>query len=283
MQHRLVLSAAVVALIAATTAGPAPAARADEYPSSLALPVAFAGGPATPEVSNLGSFDGSSVAYRDGSGTRLESIRYRPRQRRRYEESSGPAYRANAYGQVHGGFFDPNGDAANGAVFGFRLGSSFEDRVQLGVGMDWSHRSDRSTAVVGSAPLPGGGNIERRRDLASSSSDLVPMLAFIQVSPIGTSQAGPYFGVGGGYEALFVSAQDFATREDFNATFDGWGWQAWGGFLFPLAERTRLNLEVFANGGELDREVDDPLTRLTYREIVNVDGAGMRLGLNWSF
>ena len=283
MQKRVMLSAAVAALLAATSAQAQPAARAGEAPSSLALPIGYVDDLAGDAGSlGAGSSDGAVASFRDGDGTMFRSIRYRPRARRRYDTWASP-YRSNAYAQLHGGFFDPNGDASNGSVFGFRFGTSLEDRAQLGVGLDWSHRADRSTAVVGTAPLPGGGTIERRRDLASMSSDLLPVQAFVQVSPMGLSQAGPYFGVSGGYEALFVSATDFATGSDYNATFDGWGWQAWGGFAFPLAERTRLTAEVFTNGGQLDREVDDPVSGLTYREIVNVDGAGLRFGLSWAF
>ena len=213
--------------------------------------------------------------------TTHESIRYRPRWRdepsRRYGSDN-----LNGYVQLHGGVFDPTGDVSNGALFGLRAGTNVDDRVQVGVQLDWSHRGDRQTEVVGSGSLPGGGSVERRRELSSVSSDLVPVMAFVQVAPTGTHQ-GPYVGVAGGYQALFVSAQDFSTGDDFSATYDGWGWQFYGGYAFPISSVTRLTLEAFANNAQLDRNVDDPATGVTYREIVDGGGAGLRGGVSWSF
>ncbi len=215
--------------------------------------------------------------------TTYQSIRYRPRWRREssYPGSSG---HTGGYLQLQGGVFDPVGDLSNGAMFDMRLGTSVDDRVQLGVQVDWSHRSDHQTAVIGSGTLPGGGTVERRRELSSVSSDLVPLMGFIQISPVGTHQ-GPYVGVAGGYQALFISATDFTTtpNQDFNATYDGWGWQFYGGIAFPLSGVTHLTIEGFSNAGDLDRKVDDPSTGVTYREVVDAGGAGIRGGVSWSF
>ena len=216
------------------------------------------------------------------ANTTYESIRYRPRSRR-YDgydrSSSGPM---DGYLQLQGGVFDPAGDVSNGAMFGMRVGSNVDDKVQVGMQLDWSHRSDHQTAVIGSGALPGGGTVERRRELSSVSSDLVPLMAFIQVAPTGTHN-GPYIGLAGGYQALFLSAQDFATNEDFNATYDGWGWQFYGGYAFPLSGITRLTVEAFTNSASLDRKVDDPVSGVTYREIVDAGGSGVRGGVSWSF
>jgi hypothetical protein len=216
--------------------------------------------------------------------TTNESIRYRPRWRR--GSNSNPARSSSSmdgYMQLQGGVFDPSeNDISNGAMFGMRVGSSIEDKIQVGFQMDWAHRSDKQTEVVGSGPLPGGGTVERRRELSSVSSDLVPLMAFFQVSPTGT-HTGPYLGLAGGYQALFVSAEDFATGDDFDATYDGWGWQAYAGYAFPLSSVSRFTVEGFLNDGDLDRNVDDPVTGVTYREIVDVGGAGIRGGISWSF
>lgn len=211
--------------------------------------------------------------------TRNESIRYRPRWREPhyYNESN----RVNGYFQLHGGFFNPEGGFSNGAVVGARVGSNIEDHVQIGVGVDLSHRSDRQSQIVGTGSLPGGGSAERRVDLSEASANLMPVLAFLQIAPGGGRSGGPYLGIAGGYEALFLHATDFQTGADFNATYDGWGWQYYGGFAFPLSGQMRLNVEGFANQGDLDRKVRD--SGVTYREVVNVNGAGMRGGLSWTF
>ena len=217
--------------------------------------------------------------------TTYESIRYRPRDRRGHGYDTHESSYSNSldgYMQIHGGVFNPSGDVSNGAMFGMRVGSSVDDKVQVGMQLDWSHRSDRQTEVIGNGPLPGGGSVERRRELSSVSSDQLPLMAFVQVAPTGTHQ-GPYVGLAGGYQALFVSAQDFATGQDFNATYDGWGWQFYGGYAFPLSSVTRLTIEAYTNSAQLDRKVDDPISGITYREIVDGGGAGVRGGVSWSF
>jgi len=278
MKSRLLCLAAMAAF-AAVPASLALAAPADPA-SSLALSTVGVFGVA-PDVAPV-AFGGGFAQAPSGDGTRLESIRYyRPRARRpRYDyEDRSSRQSSSVYMQIHGGFFDPSGDVSDGALFGVRLGTSIDDRVQLGVSADWTHRSDRQSQVIGTAPIPGGGTVERRIDLAKTSSDLFPLLVFLQVSPGGN--AGPYFGVAGGYEALFISAEDFNTGDNYDATYDGWGWQAYAGFAIPLASRSRFNVEGFLNNGELDRDIEDG--GLTYREIVNVDGAGLRAGFSWTF
>jgi hypothetical protein len=215
------------------------------------------------------------------NGTTLEAIRYRPRRHRGRSWGDTDGGGSRGFGQIHGGFFDPDGDLSNGVLFGFRIGSSFDERLHLGVGMDWNHRSDRQTSVVQEVPIPGGGTAERRLELSRSSSDLFPIMASLEVSPGGRLPVIPYFGVGGGYEVLFVSAEDFTTGEEFDATYGGWGWQAWAGIGFPLSSTNRINAEVFLNNADVDRDVDDPAG--TFKEIISMDGVGMRFALNWGF
>ncbi len=234
------------------------------------------------EIANSSSERSLEREQHQGFGDRLESIRYRPRWRQR-ERERGDGGQTTGYVQFHGGFLSPSDDQSNAALFGMRVGSNMDDHVQLGLGMDWSHRSDHQSTVIGSGTLPGGQPVERRVDLASVSSDLLPVLAFVQIAPTGSRAGGPYVGIAGGWEALFVSAQDFNTQEDFDATYTGWGWQFYGGFAFPLSSTTRINLEGFTNSGDLDRDVHDPVTGQEYREIVDAGGAGLRAGVSFGF
>jgi hypothetical protein len=118
-------------------------------------------------------------------------------------------------------------------------------------------------------------------ELARSSSDLFPMLASVQVSPAPGMGIVPYIGAGAGWEVLFISGDDFTTGDKFDATYGGWGWQAWAGVAIPTSHWTKLNAEVFLNRSEVSRDVDDGAGRFT--ETVNMDGAGMRFGLTWGF
>src|SRR5262249_1569650 len=100
--------------------------------------------------------------------------------------------------------------------------------------------------------------------------------------PAGDLPVVPYFGIGGGYEVLFLNAKDFQTGEKFDGTFGGWGWEAWGGAALPLSGNTRLAAEVFTNTASVERDVDDP-SGATFHEVVDLDGVGMRFGVNWGF
>jgi len=258
----------ILALAAASLVAASGTVRADQLTPSTFTPSAFA----LPII----GFDAASPT----NPVSLEAVRYRPRSRYR-EYDSGP--RNESLTQFHLGFFDPEGDADNGFVAGMRGGPLVDPHIQIGAGVDWVHRSDRQSAVIGSTPGPGGTTITTRRELASSSSNLFPVMGFLQVQADQDLPFIPYFGVSGGYEVLFLSAEDFNTGDSFDATYGGWGWQAWGGAALPLSGRSRLSGELFVNGGEAHRDVDDPTTGGVVREIVSLNGVGMRFGLNWGF
>ena len=220
-----------------------------------------------------------------GGAPRSEYTRFRPRRRRApdpepYYRDRGP--RPETFSQLHVGFMDPEGPETAGFLAGFRGGLSVDRNLQIGGQVDWRHRSNAETFVVSEGPGPGGTVITTRSDLARSSSDLVPLMAFIQVSA-GDNEIVPYFGAGAGVEVLHLAATNFQTGEEFDGTFSGFGWQIWGGVGMPLSGRTKLNAEAFYNAAELSRDVEDVATGQQFRETVDMDGAGMRVGLSWGF
>lgn len=279
MSRSLRSAAAIIVALACSTAAHAGSAidRASTV-SAFALPIELA-----PTVTPTIASGDAALAGTSVSGPRLESIRYRPRRRPRNPDREDYGTRSTGFTQIHGGFFDLEGDPPSAFLFGVRGGTSIEEKIQLGVNLDLSHRSDKDAVVLTEVPLPGGGTAERRTVLAESSTNLLPMMVFLQVTPGVDMPIAPYFGIAGGYEVLFLSAEDFTTGDEYDATFGGWAWQAWGGVAMPLSGRTRLMAEVFLNNGDLERDVDDPDTGQSFREIVSVDGAGMRFGLSWGF
>ena len=226
----------------------------------------------------------ASTPFLQGSylvGTRYESARYRPRRARGYRESYGP--RPRAVTQLHAGYLDPDGPADPGFLAGLRVGQQFQDVVEVGFGADWRNKSGRSTEVLQSTTGPSGETIVVRRELSRYSSNLFPMMVYLQVSGPSHLALVPYAGVAASYQALFLSADDFQTGQSFDATYDGFGWQLWGGARLPLSGRTGLSGEVFMNQAELDRDAFDPTTGETIREIVSTDGIGARFGITWGF
>ena len=187
--------------------------------------------------------------------------------------------------QIHVGFFDPSDNFSTGFEGGFRMGPQVDPHVQIGLAVDWWHKSESSTMDLGSVPLPGGSGSERLV-LSKTSADLMPILAFVQVSGDENLPVIPYGGFGVGYEWLFVSADNYLTSESFEQTFGGFGWQAWGGAGIPLDGRTRINGEVFYNGSEVGSDVDVYIADFgpaTVRDVVKMNGLGMRFGISWGF
>jgi hypothetical protein len=179
--------------------------------------------------------------------------------------------------QVHAGFFDPTHGFSTGFVGGFRMGPQVDPRVQIGLAMDWWHRSERTTMDLGQVPMSGGA-VSEELILSRASADLLPILLFVQVSGDENMSVIPYGGFGVGYEWLFLTGDDYRTNESFEQTFGGFGWQAWGGAGLPLDGRTRINGEVFYNGSEVGGDVD-----VYIRRVVNMNGLGMRFGIAWGF
>jgi hypothetical protein len=226
--------------------------------------------------------DAESPAIAGGflASTRYESSRYRPR-RERYRE--GGSWRARGVSQLHAGFLDPDGAAEPGFVVGFRGGQQIDDIIQIGLGADWRNKSGRSTQVLQQTTGPGGEIIQERRDLSRYSSNLFPTLAYLQLSGPADLGVIPYFGVAASWQVLFLSADDFQTGQSFDATYDGFGWQMWGGAALPLSGRSKLVGEVFLNNADLSRDVYDQASGTTIHETVSTDGVGARFGLSWGF
>ena len=221
------------------------------------------------------------VFERDRSGDpyRSDAIRHR---RYGYERSRRSSYLGSPV-QLHLGFFDPDGGGANSFVAGLRGGPLADRHVQIGGALDWVHRSEDETVVAGDPFQQGNTIITPTRVLSRATSDLIPFQLFIQLNGDDNMSVIPYGGLAGGYQVLFLSADDFSTGESFDATFAGWGWQAWVGAALPLSGQSRFVGEFYLNQSEPEREVEDAASGVTFRERVNADGVGMRFGLQWGF
>jgi len=207
----------------------------------------------------------------------MAGVHYRPRR-------SGWGNRAmdsQSVTQLHLGFFDPHGDAGRQFLVGLRGGPMIDPNIQLGVGVDWAHLADNVSSVTQTSSGPTGVSISTQHDVSRSSSNLFPIMAYVQVSADDKMTIIPYVGLGGGYEVMNLTADNYQTNASFDATYGGWGWEAWGGASYALSGRARVSAELFVNTADLGRDVTD--TTGTYRETVNANGFGMRLGIAWGF
>ena len=120
-------------------------------------------------------------------------------------------------------------------------------------------------------------------DNANDQGYCFPGIAYLQLSAPGDLGVVPYFGIAGSWQVLFLEADDFQTGERFDGTYDGFGWQMWGGAALPLSGRSRLVGEVFLNQADLGRDVFDAALGQDVHETVSTDGIGARFGLSWGF
>jgi hypothetical protein len=252
-------------LVCALAVG-ATAAHAADSPSLLATPLAD---PAT--VLAVTSTPGVPQSH----APRLDAVGYQKRRSTPYSS----AYTKPV--QIHGGAFQAEGETAIESAFGIRGGPQLADRLQMGVMVDWLHRTNNTYTPVATPYSAAGQVIAPERINATTKTDLIPVMAFMQVGTSGGIIV-PYAGVAGGYEWLYLAAEDFVTTDTYYANFSGWGWQAWAGLGLPLGESIRLNAEVFHNGSVVERELKDA-SDVPYKERVDVSGDGVRVGLCFGF
>jgi hypothetical protein len=183
---------------------------------------------------------------------------------------------------LNGGVFDPEENVAEHTTFGFRAGQTY-DLLSVGVGGDWAHKSFDEEIVVAQTVDPTGHVVTQSIQTMHTSSHLVPMLAFVQITAPPSLPIRPYFGVGGGYELLFLNSHDYVANTDYSANFGGWGWQAWGGAALKLGPRSMLTGEVYANNATVSRSVDSFAIGQPVRESVNAGGVGVRAGIQFGY
>jgi hypothetical protein len=92
----------------------------------------------------------------------------------------------------------------------------------------------------------------------------------------------PFFGFGVGYEWLMLHSFDHRTGAQEKSRYANLAWQTFAGVGLQLTTIWRVNGELYYNGGSLEREVRLP-DGTVQREAVDVNGVGLRVGLDMKF
>ncbi len=192
------------------------------------------------------------------------------------QTSPKPKTKANGI-HLHGGLFSPIDVNATSPTLGMRLARRLGSHLQGGLLVGWTlERKSLEQPVDG---LPG---LQPHLILARVTGHLVPAMAFLQVNLTEKRFLAPYAGIATGYEWFFLRANDYRTAETASATFANWAWESWGGIGMRMDPGTRVDVELFYNGGSLEREVTDSSGR-SWSEAVQVNGVGARVGLDILF
>jgi hypothetical protein len=216
--------------------------------------------------------------FRAPAGVETSAVHYKPAPVPRYEGLPGRPF----VSQLHGGFFNASSDNTAPFVIGMRAGPMVDQRLQLGIDVDWIHQTKTLSNILSTSQGPGGVPVSVKEDSARALLNQAHIMAFTEISGWGLLGFVPYFGLGGGYEFLVLSSDNFVTGQSRQADFSGWAWQAWGGVGIPLGKRTRLKGEVYVNQAELGKTVTD-VNGVTERQTVDMNGVGLRIGIAWGY
>jgi outer membrane protein W len=178
---------------------------------------------------------------------------------------------------LHGGVFSPIDVNAPSPTVGLRLSRFVGSHLQAGVLTGWTfERKDKTQSL---STLPG---TAPELLLARLDGQLVPLMGLLQVNFTDKHWLMPYFGVGAGYEWLMLKATDYQTQQTAETVYSHWGWEGWVGMGIRLDRALRVNGELYYNGASLEREIVDENDQ-AWKEVVNLDGAGARIGLDIIF
>lgn len=178
---------------------------------------------------------------------------------------------------LHGGMFSPIDVNAPSPTVGLRLSKVVSAHMQMGLLTGWTfERKDRTRK---DSPLPG---TAPEILLARLDGHIIPAMGFMRVNLTEKHWLLPYFGFGVGYEWLLLDATNYETQETAQRTYSGIAWEGWGGLGIRLGRDLRVNGELFYNSASVERDVVDDAGQ-TWKELVNLDGAGARVGIDIMF
>ena len=179
--------------------------------------------------------------------------------------------------QFDGGLFAPTEASGANPIVGMRYCRHSGDHLQVGMLTGWSMKTMKVQAP-GGGPEGSGSQVE----LARFESRLFPLMGFVQVDLTAKSRLVPFAGFGAGYEWLRLDATDHRTGLASWTVYGNVAWETYAGMGLRLTSVVRLNGELFYNGGSLERDVVDASGR-AWREAVNVNAVGVRVGLDSKF
>lgn len=219
-------------------------------------------------------------ASADAGWTQSDYRRYYPRDR--YRRSYNRDRGIQGWMQIRGGFYDAEDVSANDWTVGFKVAGNIAPSVTVGLAADLHRRTDAQRTVTSQYTDPTGHTVTTSTNTVQAESNLVPLMGSLEFH-FPSPGIDPYFGGAAGWEFLNVQATDLSSGLDYEADYDGPGYQLFGGIGMPLGPRAKLNLEAYWNGSTVKRTVYDPDLGFDVEERVKVDGVGGRAGLAFAF
>jgi hypothetical protein len=248
--------------------------------TTLLLLLAGAGAAVSPSFAQ--SFATPPKDGADAGWTRSDVRRYWPRERTRRSSYDRRDRSIDGWFEVRGGFYDAEDVSANDWTLGFKVSGRVVPSVSAGIAADLHRRSDAQRTITSQYVDATGHTVTTTSTSLQAESNLVPLMGSLEFH-LPSPGIDPYFGAAGGWEFLNVRVRDFSTGIDYEADYNGPGYQLFAGVGLPVGPRAKLNAEAYWNGSTVKRNVYDPSTGFLVEERVKVDGGGGRAGLSFAF
>lgn len=189
---------------------------------------------------------------------------------------------AQGYGitSLKGGYLSPK-DAQGGPMFGVTWGRAVDDRVDLGIALDFFRkRYVRETVVLEDDLSSGVHERQVLRELEYTTM-IVPLMATINVGLPSNRVFGYYATAGVGGEFLFNSEKNYVANVSESRFYKGLAWLVGGGVYYKLSRSTAVIGEVLYQSSKVSRENSSTEAGLPIRREVNLSGFGVRGGLRF--
>jgi hypothetical protein len=177
---------------------------------------------------------------------------------------------------LHGGLYEPIDATSTNALLGARIGLHMGEPVLFGVQTGWTYHTKSEYGPSGGGP-PG---LNPRTVLRTATANLIPAMLFLQVTLTQKFFLAPYVGIAGGYEWLYLSDHNLQTDARQSLTYSDPAWEWYAGMGLRLTRSTRFDGEAFYHAATLGRDLNDGSG---LRETVDLNGIGLRVGLNFSY
>ena len=178
------------------------------------------------------------------------------------------------------GYLNPKG-TESGLIFGGNYGISFDELIDMSVGVSYFHRgytkqSEIATEVVNGIVV---NTVEKTLEY---STTLLPISVNLNVHLPSYSLLSWFFGGSASYQFLFNTENNYEEGIKEKRTYRAFGWMLRGGAELMMGSRSSLFLEAFYNICKVKRN-EEKVAGLPIWEEVNVSGIGLRAGLRLAF
>ncbi|HNW59506.1 MAG TPA: hypothetical protein PKI62_07515 [bacterium] len=195
------------------------------------------------------------------------------------QRRSQSSYRPNLNSKlgIHAGYLNPK-DPDGGMLAGCTLGTSVDESVTIGLGLDLWHKIYRDEKSVAEQSRPDR-NVKTYVTELEISDWAMPLTLEIDAKVPLSRYMGYTVRGNIGYTFLWSKYNNYLQDISSNRRFGGICWQLGAGLYSEIGSRSTLVGDLFYNSSEVSSEVTKSEAGLPIFERVNLSGLGLRVGV----